>query len=382
MSATLSNKKVNQPKEIKNTNKDLVFTNLNIEGFEEVYKIENKKTNLLAIIAIHNTTLGPALGGTRILKYDSFDEALTDALRLSEGMSYKSSISEVGLGGGKSVIILKENQKKTNELLQSFAEAVNALNGRYICAEDMGCTTDDAFIIRKTTKYVVGLKHDKSSGDPGIYTAFGVLKGIKASCKYLFNNDSLEGVKIAIQGLGNVGMNLVEFLFWEKADLIISDIDAKKVNEISLKYSAKIVKPEDILKEKCDILVPCARGAIINKQTIKELNCKAICGAANNQLLKVDDANLLKEKNILYAPDFVVNAGGLLNVAQELLKEGYNPKIARDKVSKIYNEIYEIFKISKENNISTLDSAIKLAKNKIECGIGSRQEKIYYPDIL
>jgi leucine dehydrogenase len=379
MSITLENKKALS--KIKNKNKDLVFTNLNIKGFEEVYKIENKKTNLLAIIAIHNTTLGPALGGTRILKYDSFEEALTDALRLSEGMTYKSSISEVGLGGGKSVVILKENQKKTLELLKSFAEAVEALDGRYICAEDMGCTTDDAAVIRETTKYVVGLKHDKSSGDPGKFTAFGILKGIKASCKYLFNKDSLENVTVAIQGLGNVGMNLVEFLFWEKANLIISDIDEKKAKETSLKYGAKIVKPENLLKEKCDILAPCARGAIINKQTINELNCKAICGAANNQLLEVDDANLLKEKNILYAPDFVVNAGGLLNVAQELLKDGYNPIISRNKVSKIYNEIYEIYKISKENNISTLDAAIKIAKNKIECGIGSRQEKIYYPDI-
>ncbi|NGX56697.1 MAG: Leucine dehydrogenase [Candidatus Anoxychlamydiales bacterium] len=383
MSITLENKKVKSSKKIiKNKNKDLVFTNLNIDGYEKVYKIENKKTKLLAIIAIHDTTLGPALGGTRILKYDTFDEALTDALRLSESMTYKAAVAEVGFGGGKSVIILNDEKDKTEKLLESFGEAVDALDGRYICAEDMGCTTKDVAIIRKKTKHVVGLVHDKSSGDPGRYTAYGVLRGIEASAKYLFNDVSLKNVKIAIQGLGNVGKNLIDFLFFKGADLIISDMDEKKLKEFSLKYGTEVVSKEDILKVKCDILVPCARGGIINKETIKELNCSAICGAANNQLLDKDDASLLKEKNILYAPDFVVNAGGLLNVSIELLKDGYNPIISRNKIEKIFDEIYKIYEISKENNISTHMAAIKLAKNKIKHAIGSRQEKIYYPHIL
>ncbi len=374
--SSLTQKK--QDKEIKSTNPNLVFEKLKVNGYEEVYKITNEQENLLAIVAIHNTTLGVALGGTRIKHYSTFDEALEDVLRLSEGMTYKSAVAEVGLGGGKSVIILKKNQKKDKNLLLAFGEAIEALNGRYTCAEDMGCTTDDVMTIRQKTKYVVGLPHKNSSGDPGKFTAWGVYKGIHATLNYLYKTDSAKGKKIAIQGLGNVGLYLLENLFWEGADLIISDINENLANELALKYNAKAVKPEDIYKEKCDVFAPCAIGAILNDETIKQLDCKAVVGSANNQLLNHQHAYDLKDKNILYAPDFVVNAGGLLNVTAELHKDGYNPRSPRDKTDNIYNEILSIYKIADKNNVSTNEAAIQLAKHKLEYNIGKRKDKLYY----
>ena len=285
----------------KNTDKnikkylDFVFEKLYIDGYEVVYKITNNKTDLLAIISLHDTTLGRALGGTRIATYKNFDEALTDALRLSKGMTYKAAMAEVGLGGGKSVIALKDMKDKNETLLRSFGEAVNILEGKYICAEDMGCTPKDVLVIRERTKYVVGLPHEKSSGNPSKFTAWGVFQGILATLKKLYGSKNIKGKKIAIQGLGSVAHYLIEHLFWHGADLIISDIDETKLKKFA--KAAKIVKSDDIYKQECDIFVPCAIGGIINDKTINELKCKAICGAANNQLLEDRHADILREKN-------------------------------------------------------------------------------------
>jgi len=357
---------------------DYVFEKIDIEGHEEVFKITNKKTGLLAIIAIHNTKLGGALGGTRIKSYASFEDALEDVLRLSKGMTYKSAIAEVGFGGGKSVIIIKDPKDKTKELLHSFGQAVDYLNGKYICAEDMGCTPQDAMEIQKHTRYVVGLPHEKSSGNPSQFTAWGVYKGIQATLKKLYNNDSVKDRTIAIQGVGSVGLHLMNFLFWQGAKLIISDVDNKKLKELAPVYSAKIVGLEDIYKQECDIFAPCAIGGTINDETIEMLKCKAVCGSANNQLLDDRHADILKDKNILYAPDFVVNAGGLLNVSLELDKEGYSSIKSRENINKIYDEINEIYKIAEENNISTNQAAIKLAQYKVDCGIGIRKDRLYF----
>jgi leucine dehydrogenase len=345
---------------------------LSVKGYEQVLKITDKKAGLSAIIAIHDTTLGPALGGIRIQPYATFNEALEDVLRLSKGMTHKSAVADVGFGGGKSVIIADPKKQKTPEMLLAFGAAVESLGGLYICAEDVGCTTEDVKIVRKSTKYVVGLPHEKSSGDPGPFTAWGTFRGIQATLKKIFGSDSLERRSVAIQGLGNVGAVLADYLFWAGADLILADIDAAKTQRIAAKYGAKIVPVDQILKVECDILAPCALGAIINDTTIPFLQCRGIAGSANNQLLRDNHANLLKEKGILYAPDFVINAGGLLNVSAELEDMGYVPNFPRQKVHRIYDTLLAIYEIADKNNESTHNAALALAEYRIKYNIGKR----------
>jgi len=357
---------------------DFVFEKLDVDGYELVYKICNSKTKLNAIIALHDLTLGTALGGIRIKNYSTFDDALNDVLRLSRGMTYKSAVAEVGFGGGKSVVMLEKDQKKTKELLLSFGEAVNFLNGKYICAEDMGCTPDDMLVISNKTKYVVGLPTIKSSGNPSKFTAWGIFQGIKATLKKLYGSTSVKSKKFAIQGLGSVGLHLLDFLFWEGADITVTDINEELLQKLKASFGVKVVKPSEIYEQNVDIFSPCAVGGIINDETIAQLKCKAICGCANNQLLNDRHSNLLKDKNILYAPDFVVNAGGLINVSSELDKEGYNPRKSKEKIDKLYEMILEIYEISEKNNISTNEAAIKLAQFKIKSGIGIRKEKLYF----
>jgi leucine dehydrogenase len=345
---------------------------LSIKGYEEVIKVTDPKAGLSAIIAIHNRTLGPALGGIRIQPYPTFEAALQDVLRLSKGMTYKSSIAEVGYGGGKSVIIADPKKHKTPELLQAFGAAVDQLEGGYICAEDVGCTTEDVSEVRKATQYVVGLPHARSSGDPGPFTAWGTFRGIQATVKRLFGTDSLEGRKIAIQGLGNVGMNLAEFLFWAGAELIFSDIDSVKLQKMASKYAAKAVSADEIIKVDCDILAPCALGGIINDHNLPAFRCKGIAGSANNQLLTDAHARMLRSRGILYAPDFVINAGGLLNVAAELEERGYNPVHSRAKVHRIYDTLLAIYEIAERNGESTHESALALAEYRLQYQIGKR----------
>ncbi len=377
MSNQLLEKTAQNPKKLlaslqEESQKSLRFETLPIKGYEKVLKVTDAKAGLTAIIAIHNTTLGPALGGIRIQSYPTFEAALEDALRLSKGMTYKSAIAEVGCGGGKSVIIADPLKEKTPELLMAFGAAVEKLGGAYICAEDMGCTTEDVKIIRRMTKYVVGLTHEKSSGDPGPFTAWGTFRGIQSVVKRLYNTDSLEGKKVAIQGLGNVGVHLIEYLFWAGAELILSDINTAKLEWLAAKYRAKIVPVDQILKVECDILSPCARGGIINDQTIPEFRCKAIAGCANNQLLLDVHAQALRDRGILYAPDFVINAGGLLNVAEEIEEAGYNPKNPRYKAHHLYDTLLAIYEIADKNRESTHNAALALADYRIKYGVGKR----------
>jgi len=359
-------------KELVEHSSTLQLERLDVPGYEQVVKVTDSKAGLQAIIAIHDTTLGPALGGIRIQPYATFKDALQDALRLSQGMTYKSAVTDVGFGGGKSVIIADPKKQKTPEMLQAFGRAVDALVGRYICAEDVGCTVDDVKIVHSTTKYVVGLPFSQSSGDPGPFTAWGTFRGIQASLKKIFGSDSLEGRTIAIQGLGNVGMNLADFCFWAGAKLLLSDIDRVKLEKTAAKYGAKIVAPEEILFQECDILAPCALGAILNDQTIPKLRCKGVAGSANNQLLKDEHANLMQARGILYAPDFVINAGGLLNVSAELAEEGYIPAHPRQKTHRIYDTLIAIYEIAERNRESTHSAALALADYRIKYGIGKR----------
>ncbi len=377
MSNQLLEKNIQDPKKrlaslLQESQKSLQFERIIVKGYEKVVKVTDAKAGLTAIIAIHNTTLGPALGGIRIQPYATFEAALEDALRLAKGMTYKSAVAEVGFGGGKSVIIADPKKQKTPELLMAFGAAVEKLGGTYICAEDMGCTTEDVKIIRRVTKHVVGLPHEKSSGDPGPFTAWGTFRGIQSVVKRLYMNDSLEGKRIAVQGLGNVGSHLVDHLFWAGAELILSDIDPIKLQKFAAKYGAKTVAPDQILKVECDVLVPCAAGGIINDQTIPEFRCKAIAGCANNQLLRDTHAQNLRDRGILYAPDFVINAGGLLNVAEELEDAGYNPKNPRYKVHHIYDTLLAIYEIADKNKESTHVAALSLADYRIKYAVGKR----------
>ena len=350
----------------------LQMEKIEVDGYELVVKATHREAGLTSIIAIHNSTLGPSLGGIRIQPYASFEKALEDVLRLSRGMTYKSAIAEVGFGGSKSVIIADPKTGKTPELLLAFGEAVERLQGRYICAEDAGCNVEDVKIIRRKTKYVVGLPNAKSSGDPSPFTAWGVFRGIQSVIKKIFGTDSLEGKTVAVQGLGNVGAHLSEFLFWAGAGLVLSDLDMNKAARLARKYGGKAVSPDQILQTECDVFAPCAFGAVLNDQTIPQLRCKAVAGAANNQLLRDSHANVLRDRKILYAPDFVINAGGLLNVAAELEDEGYEPTAPRYKIHHIYDTLLAIYEIAERNQESTHTAALSLADYRIKYGLGKR----------
>jgi leucine dehydrogenase len=349
-----------------------------IPGYEKVIKVTHREVGLKAIICIHNPTMGPALGGCRIYPYATFEIALNDVLRLSKGMTYKSAITESGWGGGKSVIIADPKKNKTKELLYAFGQAVDRLQGQYICAEDVGCTPDDVLEISKATPYVVGLPHVKSSGNPSPFTAWGTYRGIQSVLKKVTGSDSPENRTIAIQGLGSVGYELAKLLFWNGARLIVSDLDSAKCRDIAAITGAKIVPTVDILSEECDVLAPCALGGIINEQTIPHLNCGAIAGCANNQLLKDSDADELSAKGILYAPDFVINAGGLINVTQELGINGYNPVASRDKIHHLYDQLMVIYEIAEQNRFSTQRAALSLADYRLKYRIGKRIEPPYF----
>lgn len=350
----------------------LTITPLDVEGYERVVEVQDPAVGLSAIIAIHDTTLGPALGGIRIFPYASKEEALTDVLRLAKGMTHKAAVAGVGFGGGKSVIIADPKTDKTPELLMQFGTAVEQLKGKYICAEDVGTTTADVQIIRQTTQYVVGLPHEKSSGNPALFTAWGVFRGIQSVLKQKFGSESVCGKRIAIQGLGSVGSCLADYLFWSGAELIVADPNVKAVEACVQKYGATAVSPSQILQVPCDVLAPCAMGAILDETTIPLLRCSCIAGAANNQLRVSSNADLLSQKGILYAPDFVINAGGLLNVSFEVDPQGYNPQSSRMKCHAIYDTLLTIYAVAEEKKISTHKAALLVAEERVQKGIGKR----------
>ena len=312
---------------------------------EKVLFVNNEKAGLKAIIAVHNTNLGPAIGGCRLWPYESYDAALFDVLRLSRGMSHKNAVAGLPHGGGKGVIIADPSQK-TEAMFEAFAEAVNNLGGDYITAEDVNTTCDDAMIMLRKTKHICGLP--MNSGDPSPFTARGVWQGIKATAKVALDRDSLEGVTIAIQGLGKVGYDLARYLHNDGAKLIVGNRSNKAALERAAdEFGATVVGTNEILTAECDILAPCALGAILNPTTIPNLRCKAVAGAANNQIL--DDASglALKARGIYYAPDFVINGGGVINAAAEV--DGpYNEAAVLEKVDNIYNSIERILSESKQ----------------------------------
>lgn len=343
-----------------------VFGQLSFDNHEQVVFCHDKDTGLKAIIGIHNTVLGPALGGTRMWNYNSEWEALNDVLRLSRGMTYKSAITGLNLGGGKAVIIGDSKKDKTPGMIKRFGEFVHSLSGRYITAEDVGTTTEDMDLIRSVTPSVTGISEGMGgSGNPSPVTAYGVFMGIKAAAKYRFGTDDLEGKKVLVQGIGHVGEVVVEHLSGEGADIYITDISQDRLEEVSKKYGATIYTGADLYTEEWDIYAPCALGATINDDTVNKLNTKVIAGAANNQLSdEQKHGKILMERGIVYAPDFLINAGGIINVYAEL--EGYDRKEVMRKTENIYNTTLQILNSAEENKMTTQAAAMMIAQQRID----------------
>ncbi|WP_082233896.1 branched-chain amino acid dehydrogenase [Halobacillus massiliensis] len=342
-----------------------IFEYMSKYDYEQLVMCHDKESGLKAIIAIHDTTLGPALGGTRMWTYASEEAAIEDALRLAKGMTYKNAAAGLNLGGGKTVIIGNPKEDKNEAMFRAFGRYIQGLNGRYITAEDVGTTEQDMDIIHEETDYVTGISPAfGSSGNPSPVTAYGVYRGIKAAAKEGFGTDSLEGKTIAVQGVGNVAFTLCRHLHEEGARLIVTDINKEAVNRAVEEFGATAVEPDEIYSVDCDIYAPCALGATINDQTLEQLKAKVIAGAANNQLKETKHGDILHERGIVYAPDYVINAGGVINVADEL--HGYNKERAMKRVESIYDNVARVFEISKRDQIPTYKAADRMAEERIE----------------
>jgi len=354
-------------RELERAERQGIFGTLTQLGHEQVVFCHDEATGLKAIIAVHNTVLGPALGGTRMWNYTSEQEALTDVLRLSRGMTFKASISGINLGGGKAVIIGDAKTMKTEAFLRRFGKFVNSLNGKYITAEDVNMKTSDMEYIHMETNHVTGLPESMGGGgDPSPVTAFGTYLGMKAAAKKVYGNDNLSGKRIAVQGVGQVGMHLVEWLVKENADVFITDISESRLAEVTKKYDVVAVGQEEIYDIDSDIYAPCALGASLNDHTIPRLKCNIIAGAANNQLKdELKHGYMLIDRNITYAPDFLINAGGLMNVYHEHLGN-YNRKRVMEQAEGIYTTCLNTLYFADQEKISPQEAAIRLAEQRIE----------------
>ena len=330
-----------------------ILNQMQLDNHEQVNFFHDPKTNLKAIIAIHSTKLGPSLGGFRMMEYESEQNALFDVLRLAKGMTYKSAIAGLKLGGGKSVIIGNSKTDKTDELLEKFGEFIDSLGGRYITAEDMGMNVKDMEIIKRKTNHVTGLAKDLGgSGDPSEVTSYGTYMGILSAVKFKLNKDNLDGLSIMVQGLGNVGIKLIAYLAKHDINLFVSDIDADKVSDCVSSFGATPIAEKDVYDLDANIYCPCAVGATVNDKTIDRLNFDIIAGAANNVLENYEKhGNILFKKNILYAPDYVINAGGVINIYNEL--GDYSKTNVFKQVEKIYDNLISIFAESEKQNIAT-----------------------------
>ena len=345
----------------------VVFENMDSRGHEEVVFCQDKDTGLKAIIAVHNTTIGPALGGCRMWMYDTEDDALKDVLRLSRGMSYKAAIAGLNLGGGKAVIIGDSKKDKNEILFRSFGRFVQGLAGRYITAEDVGTSVKDMEWVRMETQYVTGISRALGgSGDPSPVTALGTCSGMKATVKKHLGKDSLFGLSVGVQGVGHVGYHLCRYLSREGANLYVTDMEESALKRVVDEFGAQVIGMDDIYDADLDIYAPCALGATLNDETIPNLKCSIIAGAANNQLKKEDvHAQMLKDRGILYAPDYAINAGGLINVANEI--EGYNRERAFHQAEEgIYDTLMTIYQRSEEDDVTTHTAASTVAEKRME----------------
>ncbi len=341
-----------------------VFDLLAKYDYGELHLNRDAASGLHAIVAIHDTRLGPSLGGCRFIHYDSEEEAIVDALRLARGMSYKAAITGLPLGGGKSVIIRPKSEFDRGALFRAFGKFVNDLGGHYITAEDSGTSIEDMEVIRTMTKNVTGVKAEHGgSGDPSPYTALGVRRGIEACVKFVSGRDNIDNLDVAVQGVGHVGYHLCKELSALGARLIVADIDPLKSERAQREFGAEIVPLDSIFSVECDVLAPCALGSALNDTTIPQLKCKVVAGAANNQLAEARHGDDLMQRGIVYAPDYAINAGGLINVATEI--EGYDEEKSRAKVMKIYDTIFEIADRAKKAMKPTYVIAEMMAQERL-----------------
>jgi len=355
-----------------------IFEQMESKEHEELVFCHDQETGLKAIIAVHDTTIGPALGGCRMWNYATEEDALKDVLRLSRGMSYKAAIAGLNLGGGKAVIIGNSKKDKNELLFRSFGRFVQGLAGRYITAEDVGTSVKDMEWVRMETRYVTGISRALGgSGDPSPVTALGTCSGMKATVKKHLGKDTLYGLNIGIQGVGHVGYHLCNFLKKEGANLFVTDIDNKSIERVVNEFGANPIGLDDIYDADIDIYAPCALGATLNDDTIPRLRCSIVAGAANNQLKKESiHSQMLKDRDILYAPDYAINAGGLINVANEI--DGYNRDRAfRQAEDGIYDTLLAIYKRSEDDGVTTHAAALKVAEKRMEDV--SKLKNIYLP---
>ena len=339
-----------------------LFQEMTTHGHEQVVVCHEPSCGYLGIIAIHDTTLGPALGGTRYWHYANFQEAVTDALRLARGMTYKAAVAGLNLGGGKAVIVGDNKRTDREFIFRAHGRFVESLGGRYITAEDVGTSPSDMEFIKRETDHVAGLQG--LSGDPSPVTGYGVYMGMKAAARHRWGKDSLKGKTVAVQGAGKVAYYLSTHLREEGARIIITDIDGEKSSRIVEEMGAKAVAPDEIYDVKADIYAPCALGATINDDTLSRLRVEIIAGGANNQLAEERHGLALEEKGLLYAPDFVINAGGLINVYREIV--GWSEERAKRKAQEIYDTILRVFAIAARDKIPTYEAADRLAEERVD----------------
>lgn len=352
-----------------------VFDHPEFDHHEAVHFFDDADTGLKAIIAVHSTALGPAAGGCRFWQYDVSDTAVTDVLRLSRGMTYKNAVAGLPFGGGKSVILKNPAIGKPPELLQAFGRAVDSLGGGYITAEDVGIAVADMLEVRKQTKFVSGLGQSESSpgGDPSPATSLGVFLGIEAAVRARLGADSLRGIRVAVQGVGHVGIKVCERLAEAGAELVIADVSRENLKAAHAAFAATEVSPTEILFADVDVLAPCALGNVLNSETIPRIKAKVIAGAANNQLSTDADGDRLVERGILYAPDYVINAGGIISVNHEYFEKGSEEALRAD-VARIPERLDEIFREAAETGKATNRIADELARRLVAAGKSGQRE--------
>jgi len=338
------------------------------DSHEQLVLCQDKASGLKALIAIHSTALGPALGGTRMWPYETEEEALTDVLRLSRGMSYKASVAGLPLGGGKGVIIGDPESDKSEALFQAYGRFIDSLQGWYITAEDVGTCPEDMDCIAGCTKWVVGTS--SGGGDPSPWTARGVRQGMRAALKHLSGSDSLAGKVVAVQGTGHVGLFLCRLLAADGARLVVTDINRQRAEQAASELGATAVSPEEILDTSCDIFAPCALGAVIDDEAVNRLRCSIVAGAANNVLAEDRHGHLLAEQGILYVPDYVINAGGLICVADQL--EAFDPDRVLNRVNTIYDTCLEIFDLAESESLAPCAAADRIAEQRMANGAVER----------
>ncbi|MCI0651291.1 MAG: leucine dehydrogenase [Planctomycetes bacterium] len=342
------------------------ITAIPVEGYEKVVRAMDPASGLCALIAIHDLTLGPALGGLRMWPYRSEEEALTDVLRLARGMTYKSACADTGLGGGKSVIIGNAKTDKNEALFRAMGRFIDSLGGDYITAEDVGIGIRELEWIKLETDYVTGLSRDSgSSGNPSPFTARGVMRGLRACAEEAFATSRLDGFHYAVQGLGQVGGDVVRGLSMVGGFLTVTDISEERLAQFAALPGVETVAPDEIFDVECDFFVPNALGGVLNDDTIPRLKCKVVAGAANNQLLEPRHGSMLHERDILYAPDYVINAGGIINVSIELIPGGYNERVAVEKIENIYTALKAIFATARRDRCTPAQAADRVAEQRL-----------------